>query len=172
MIFIKTWLKVLLVFSKRLIRFIFDFLLIVLFIFINLIKNNKIYDNNIVFVTAAEKNYFEPLKNLLISYQKNLKNKIIVYDLGLEEYQKSYIIEKFKFVDLRKFDFKQYPDFVGQYFDNKLGNYSWKPIIVEMILKETKCKVVWLDSGNVINNRIIFLKIALTRLSIIVPVMQ
>lgn len=170
MIFIKTWLKVLLVFSKRLIRFIFDFLLIVLFIFINLIKNNKIYDNNIVFVTAAEKNYFEPLKNLLISYQKNLKNKIIVYDLGLEEYQKSYIIEKFKFVDLRKFDFNQYPDFVGQYFDNKLGNYSWKPIIVEMILKETKCKVVWLDSGNVINNRIIFLKIALTRLSIIVPV--
>ena len=81
MIFIKTWLKVLLVFSKRLIRFIFDFLLIVLFLFINLINNNKIYDNNIVFVTAAEKNYFEPLKNLLISYQKNLKNKIIVNDL-------------------------------------------------------------------------------------------
>ena len=62
-----------------------------------------------------------------------------------------------------------YPKFVGEYFGDKLGNYAWKPIIVDEIMDQNKSKVVWLDAGNLITKKIIFLKISLTALGIVVP---
>ena len=169
MIKLKTWVKVAIAFSQRLFRFSIDLLIIFFNLIYNLIIYRKPYQNNIVFVTAAEKNYFKQLDSLLESYYKNLSNKLIVYDIGLEKDQVNYLKDKYEKLNIRIFLFNHYPKFIGEYFDDKLGNYAWKPIIVNELMQECKSKVVWLDAGNLITKKIIFLKIALSASGIIVP---
>ena len=169
MIKLKTWVKVAIAFSQRLFRFSIDLLIIFFNLINNLIIYRKPYQNNIIFVTAAEKNYFKQLDSLLESYYKNLSNKLIVYDIGLEKDQVNYLKDKYKKLNIRIFRFNHYPKFIGEYFDDKLGNYAWKPIIVNELMQECKSKVVWLDAGNLITKKIIFLKIALSASGIIVP---
>tara|TARA_Y100000389_G_scaffold4279_1_gene4062 strand:- start:1598 stop:2344 length:747 start_codon:yes stop_codon:yes gene_type:complete len=129
----------------------------------------KPYEDNIVFVTAAEKNYFNQLILLINSYYKHINNKFIVYDIGLDKKQSRYLEDNHKNIILRKFQFDQYPKFMGEYVDGKLGDYAWKPVIINEVLLESKSKVVWLDAGNLITRKIRFLKIALTTNRIIVP---
>ena len=169
MIKLKTWIKILIAFSRRVSRFLIDFFLTLLYLLYNLVIYRKPYDDNIIFVTAAEKNYFNELKSLLSSYYKYLNNKLIIYDIGLEKNQMQYLENNFKNLNIRKFQFDLYPKFIGEYFDDKLGNYAWKPIIVDEIMEQNKSKVVWLDAGNLITKKIIFLKISLTALGIVVP---
>lgn len=169
MIKLKTWVKVAIAFSQRLFRFSIDLLIIFFNLIYNLIIYRKPYQNNIIFVTAAEKNYFKQLDSLLESYYKNLSNKLIVYDIGLEKDQVNYLKDKYEKLNIRIFRFNHYPKFIGEYFDDKLGNYAWKPIIVNELMQECKSKVVWLDAGNLITKKIIFLKIALSASGIIVP---
>ena len=45
----------------------------------------------------------------------------------------------------------------------------WKPIIVNELIQVYKSKVVWLDAGNLITKKIVFLKIALSASGIVVP---
>ena len=137
---------------------------------INLLRYKKLYDDNILFISAAEKNYFSQLRSLIESFQDNSKCKLIIYDIGLEKNQVEILKKEYKDIELRTFDIEKYPEFVSQYFDGKLGNYAWKPIIVNEILEEFRSKVVWLDAGNLINSKIIFLKITLTALGLVVPV--
>ena len=169
MIKLKTWVKVAIAFSQRLFRFSIDLLIIFFNLINNLIIYRKPYQNNIIFVTAAEKNYFKQLDSLLESYYKNLSNKLIVYDIGLEKDQVNYLKDKYEKLNIRIFQFNHYPKFIGEYFDDKLGNYAWKPVIVNELMQECKSKVVWLDAGNLITKKIIFLKIALSASGIIVP---
>ena len=169
MIKLKTWVKVAIAFSQRLFRFSIDLLIIFFNLIYNLIIYRKPYQNNIIFVTAAEKNYFKQLDSLLESYYKNLSNKLIVYDIGLEKDQVNYLKDKYEKLNIRIFQFNHYPKFIGEYFDDKLGNYAWKPVIVNELMQECKSKVVWLDAGNLITKKIIFLKIALSASGIIVP---
>ena len=169
MVKLKTFVKIFLVFNQRIFRFSIDFFIIFINLIYNLVIYKKPYDNDIVFVTAAEKNYFNQLILLINSYYKHLNNQFIVYDIGLDKKQSQYIKDNYENLILRKFQFEQYPKFIGQYFDGKLGNYAWKPVIIDEVLKQSKSKVVWLDAGNVITKKIKFLKIALTTKGIIVP---
>jgi len=169
MVLIKTWIKILIVFSKRIFRLAIDFILVFFFGLSNLFRFKKLYDNNILFVTAAEKNYFSQLVSLIESFINNSNSKIIIYDIGLEKNQVEKLRKEYAEIELRTFDFKKYPEFIGQYYDDKLGNYAWKPIIVNELLFEFESKVVWLDAGNIITSQIIFLKISLTALGIVVP---
>ena len=91
MIKLKTWIKVLIAFSRRAWRFVIDFFLILFYLVYNLVIYRKPYDDNIIFVTAAEKNYFNQLKDLLCSYYKYLNNSLIIYDIGLERNQIQYL---------------------------------------------------------------------------------
>ena len=140
-------------FSKRVIRFYCDLSIIFIYLIYNLFIYKKPFDNNIIFVTAAEKNYFNQLKSLLKSYYKYLSNKLIVYDIGLNENQIQYLKDNFENLEIIKFQFNQYPKFIGEYFDDKLGNYAWKPIIVDQVMQQYKSKVVWLDSGNLVTKK-------------------
>ena len=169
MVKLKTFVKIFLVFNQRIFRFSIDFFIIFINLIYNLVIYKKPYDDDIVFVTAAEKNYFNQLIFLINSYYKHLNNQFIVYDIGLDEKQSQYIRDNYQNLILQKFQFEKYPEFISQYFDGKLGNYAWKPIIIDQVLKQNKSKVVWLDAGNLINKKIRFLKIALTRNGIIVP---
>lgn len=169
MIKLKTWIKVLIVFIKRIIRFSLDFLLIFYSLIYNLLIYKKPYDNNIIFITAADKYYFKQLLSLLNSYFNYLDNKLLVYDIGLDEEQIRLLKNKYQNLNLIKFDFNKYPKFIGEYSDDKLGSYAWKPVIVYEVFNQCKSKVVWLDAGNIVTKKIIFLKIALTANGIIVP---
>jgi hypothetical protein len=169
MVKLKTFTKIFLVFNQRIFRFSIDFFIIFINLIYNLVVYKKPYDDDIVFVTAAEKNYFNQLILLINSYCKHLDNQFIVYDIGLDKEQLQYIKDNYQNLILRKFQFEQYPEFVSQYFDDKLGNYAWKPVIIDEVLKQSKSKVVWLDAGNLITRKIKFLKIALTTNGIIVP---
>ena len=169
MVKLKTWAKVLIAFSRRVIRFSCDLFIIFIYLIYNLFIYKKLFDNNIIFVTAAEKNYFNQLESLLKSYNKYLSNKLIVYDIGLTKNQLQYLKDNFENLEIIKFQFNQYPKFIGEYFDDKLGNYAWKPIIVEQVMQQHKSKVVWLDAGNLITKKIVFLKIALTTFGLVVP---
>lgn len=169
MIKLKTWIKVFIAFSKRILRFSLDFLLIFYSLIYNLLVYKKPYDNNIIFITAAEKNYFIKLKSLLESYFKHLDNKLVVYDIGLDKKQIKFLKDNYQNLDLIKFEFNKYPKFIGEYFDKKLGSYAWKPVIINEVLNQSKSKVVWLDAGNIVTKKIIFLKIALTSNRIIIP---
>ena len=170
MVLIKTWIKILIVFSKRIYRLVIDFILIFFFGLSNLFRYKKLYDDNILFVSAAEKNYFSKLIVLIESFLSHSKCRIIIYDIGLEKNQVEKLTKEYPNIEIRSFDFKKYPEFISQYFDDKLGNYAWKPIIVNEVLIEFKSKVVWLDAGNLITSKIIFLKISLTALGLVVPV--
>lgn len=169
MIKIKTFIRAFLTISKRVSFFLFDCLLIPIYALFNLFKNGRLYEDDIVFVTAAEKNYFNELTFLLTSFKTNCDNRIIVYNLGLQSEQLTNLFENFPDIEVRKFEFDNYPKFIKTYTDNKLGNYAWKPIIVDDLLNEVKSKIIWLDAGNIINNKIIFLKIAITARKLIVP---
>lgn len=169
MIKLKTWAKIVIAFSKRVFRFSIDLCIIFFNLVYNLIVYRKPYHNDIIFVTAAEKNYFEQLDNLLESYYKHLNNELIVYDIGLEKRHTDYLKNKYENLTIKIFRFDNYPKFVGEYFDDKLGNYAWKPIIVNELIQVYKSKVVWLDAGNLITKKIVFLKIALSASGIVVP---
>lgn len=169
MIKLKTWIKILFVFCKRVYRFSIDFILICTFILFNVVRYRKIYDKNILFVTAAEKNYYSQLENLLSSFYSRMNEKILVFNLGLEEKQINNLMNKYTNLEIRNFDFTKYPNFISEYEDGKLGSYAWKPIIVNEVLREFKQKVVWLDAGNIITRKIIFLKISLTTKGLVVP---
>ena len=169
MIKLKTWIKVLIAFSKRIFRFFLDVIIIFFNLIYNLLIYKKPYDNNIIFVTAAEKNYFNELDSLINSFYKHLTNKLVLYDIGLDKKQLTYFKDNYQNLDIRKFEFSQYPKFIGEYFDGKLGNYAWKPIIVNEVLVQNKSKVVWLDAGNLVTRKITLLKIALTANGIVVP---
>lgn len=168
MVKLKTLAKIFIVFSKRIFRFSIDFFIIFINLIYNLVIYKKPYEDNLIFVTAAEKNYFDRLVLLINSYYKNINNQLIVYDIGLDKKQLKYLKDNFQSLKLRKFQFNKYPEFISHYFDEKLGNYAWKPVIVDEVLKQSKSKVVWIDAGNLITKKIIFLKIALTTNGIIV----
>ena len=87
MIKLKTWIKVLIAFSKRIFRFFLDVIIIFFNLIYNLLIYKKPYDNNIIFVTAAEKNYFNELDSLINSFYKHLTNKFVLYDIGLDKKQ-------------------------------------------------------------------------------------
>tara|TARA_B100001996_G_C18619135_1_gene576958 strand:- start:410 stop:1264 length:855 start_codon:yes stop_codon:yes gene_type:complete len=168
MIKLKTAIKKLIVLSQRFCYLIYDYFLVLIYLIFNLVTKGKIYEDDIVFVSAIDKNFFERVLSLLDSYKFNLKNEFILYDLGVTKEQYEYLNKTYSFVNLRKFDFENNPEFISKYFGEKLGNYAWKPVIINNLLNEYKSKVVWLDAGNVLQRKIIFLKILLTAKKLIV----
>ena len=130
----------------------------------NLIKLGKPYDKRVAIVTASDDIFAETLFQLLDNLQKyNFHQELIVYDLGMKVEQVSNIKLKFPEVIVEKFNFENYPSFIGERDDyGLLGAYAWKPNIIYETLKKYKKKVIWLDSANLINSKFIFVLIVLS----------
>ena len=114
-----------------------------------LINKNKI-NNNITIVSASDNQFYESLCQLLESINNfESDSKIIIYDIGLTKDQFDNL-NKSKALELRKFNFKDYPEFIGERDEfGKLGAYAWKPTIINEVLKEKNDGIVlWLDAGN------------------------
>ncbi len=116
-----------------------------------LINKNKI-NNNITIVSASDNQFYESLCQLLESINNfESHSKIIIYDIGLTKDQFDNL-NKSKALELRKFNFKDYPEFIGERDEfGKLGAYAWKPTIINEVLKEKNDGIVlWLDAGNIL----------------------
>ena len=116
-----------------------------------LINKNKT-NNNITIVSASDNQFYESLCQLLESINNfESDSKIIIYDIGLTKDQFDNL-NKSKALELRKFNFKDYPEFIGERDEfGKLGAYAWKPTIINEVLKEKNDGIVlWLDAGNIL----------------------
>ena len=86
------------------------------------------FDKSIVYVTASDENYFKRSMNLLRSINKfDPKQKVVFYDLGLNETQQKTLLE-FANVTVKSLIFDEYPKFISERRDNheKLGNMGGK----------------------------------------------
>lgn len=121
-----------------------------------LLKRQRI-EGEFVFITGADSSHFKSVKQFVESFLKFEKNsKLIFYDLGLSMDQSVEFQANFPDIIYEKFNYFKYPDF----FDIKTnaGEYAWKPAIIQEILERYKCKVVWMDAGNLIIEKLDTLK--------------
>jgi hypothetical protein len=107
-----------------------------------------------IIVTGASNNHYLSLINLIDSFlEKNTKNNLIVYNLGLDNDKWNFIQEKYKnAVFLYKiFDYTKYPSWFN--INIEAGQYAWKPtIIYNTFIEFPESIIVWMDAGNLIND--------------------
>jgi hypothetical protein len=111
-----------------------------------------------IIITGASDNHYASLVKFIYSFiQHNYTNNtLIVYDLGIEEEK----WEKFKLkcksvptISFRKFEYDRYPS----WYDIKInaGEYAWKPaIIYNTFIQNPGQKLLWMDSGNLIQDNL------------------
>lgn len=130
--------------------FLFSFFKLIFIKVLSFVKN--LDTDSIIIVSASDKYFYNSLVQLLDNLTSlNLKNKIIIYDLGLEDWQINEL-EKYQIL-YKKFDFLEYPSFISTRDEkNKLGQYAWKPIIIYNTLLDYQKSILWLDTGNIIKN--------------------
>lgn len=113
------------------------------------LKSNQ----ELVLVTGSSSSHFKSLYQLLKSIKKyEIHSQVIVFDLGLKASEQEIILNDFTGVQLRKFNYKDYPDYFNININN--GEYAWKPVIFEAVFNEFKCSVCWIDAGNVLTKRL------------------
>lgn len=96
------------------------------------------------FTTGASASHFTELTNLVYNMssaiQKYPESRLIIFDLGLKEYQ----VEKMMKIcscEVRQFPFDKYPEHVKE-----MKGYAWKPLIVQLVAKEHPF-VIWMDAS-------------------------
>ncbi|KAK3085707.1 hypothetical protein FSP39_007599 [Pinctada imbricata] len=107
-----------------------------------------------VIATAVSSNHFREIQSLIENIHENVMKtfdmKFILYDIGLTE-PEAKIIQKNCRCDYRKFPFHKFPDHV-----RILRGYTWKPIIIQLVLIEYDF-IMWVDAsirfhGNVLDS--------------------
>ena len=142
----------------------FDICLIIFGCIILFVKREMFFDKSIVYVTASDENYFKRSMNLLRSINKfDPKQKVVFYDLGLNETQQKTLLE-FANVTVKKFNFEEYPKFISERRDNheKLGEYGWKGIIFKTELTNSESSVLWLDAACVLTKNPLLIKLLIS----------
>ena len=92
-------------------------------------------------VSAISSNHYEEAKDMIGSAQQFLPTRrIVIYDLGLQEIQRKEL-EKFCNIELRRFDFEQYPPHF-----KSLRKYAWKPFIIRQLALEAEY-LFWADAS-------------------------
>lgn len=134
---------------------------------------NRVYKesvNEFVIVTGFSANHIRVLEiDFLWSIKEYVLNnpkfpfdlRVIVYDLATNpelQVKNEGMLKSYPFVEYRKFDYPSYPDF----FDVNIvsGEYAWKGVIVEEVVREQRNKVqsglvksdgpsfvYWIDAG-------------------------
>ena len=93
------------------------------------------------------------LDNIIdVAAKTNTKIRIIVYDLGLNTKETSWLMLKYK-INVVKFDFAKYPDHVSlEKFNGHNCTYAWKPIIIHEVCEKYGGLVHWMDTKNLYIN--------------------
>tara|TARA_A100001015_G_scaffold316594_1_gene431306 strand:+ start:5787 stop:7001 length:1215 start_codon:yes stop_codon:yes gene_type:complete len=138
----------------------------------NIVKNRKLFEDDLTIVTGSDFTHFQSVKNLLNSIlEHEFNSKIIVYDLGFTKEQAEFLNRKYKNIQFHKFKFEKYPKFFSERSseDNKLGSYAWKSAIVQEVISQSEGLVLWLDAGDKITKKLRLLKVVLTSQGIYLP---
>eukprot|EP01084_Bolivina_argentea_P304042 525022_1 len=120
--------------------------------------------HNITFVTGASQNHFYSLIQFINSFNKYvtaynkydldsmiiIHSKLIIYDLGIHKTQFKVLKKGFPNHTFEKFDYNIYSSFIN--IKKHKGQYAWKPIIIYNICQKYGDFVVWMDSGDLIEN--------------------
>ena len=110
-----------------------------------------------IVVTGASDNHYLSLVNFINSFIKhNTKNRLIIYNLGLDKYKWNLMQEIYKKFDFlyKKFDYSKHPSWFN--INIEAGQYAWKPtIIYDTFLEFPDEIIVWMDAGNIIQNNLI-----------------
>jgi len=164
--------KILRRFISELPFYLFDYFFIAISLIANLIKYKLPYKKDLVIVTGSDNYFATSLFQLLDNINLNLEIKaVVVYDLGMKKNQVQKLKDNYKNIDYRKFNFNDYPQFFEQRDEyGKLGAYAWKPAIIWEVISEYKCQVVWLDTGNLINQKFRYVRIILSNLGFFSPI--
>ena len=165
-------LKILKRFLYELPFYVLDYWIIVTSLVNNLIRYKSVYKKDLVFVTGSDSNFANSLFQLLDNINSQIQIKdVIVYDLGMTNDQVQNLKRNYREIKYRKFNFSEYPSFFKERDDyGKLGAYAWKPSIIWDVFNEYKCQVVWLDTGNLINNKFKYVRIVLSNLGFFSPI--
>lgn len=144
---------------------LYDIRIIFLVLFKNLFKIKKILNKEYVLVTASDSQHFIYLENLIENYiqKKNYFSNFVIFNLGMSQNQVEKL-SKISFVELRNFNFDDYPPHYSKRLrshNNKIGGFAWKPEMIEIVLKEFKCNVIWFDSATRFNFKIFLFKLYL-----------
>ena len=103
----------------------------------------------LVVVTGADSSHFQSLCQFLSSLRQHEPEIVVIaFDLGLKKSERLQVAADFPTIELRTFDFPQYPDYLNVKIN--AGQYAWKPVIINDVLNEFKCCVCWMDAGNVV----------------------
>lgn len=132
------------------------------------ITSNQLKRDKLVIVTGADSSHYKSLCQFLSHLLRHEPIiKVVVFDLGLSNYERQYLSDNFLTIDLRRFDYAKYPD----YFNIKInsGQYAWKPVILADILNEFKCCVCWMDAGNVVTKPLLWLRKTVKKVGIYSP---
>ena len=112
---------------------------------------------NLKIISGCDSSHFKSLLNLLESIEKQKINAVIsIWDLGLNKNELLELNSRFPNCKLTKFDFSKYPP----YFDIKknAGEYAWKTAIIFEEFKSFQGLILWLDSGNIVSNNLMWLR--------------
>lgn len=96
-------------------------------------------------VTAATRDHFEAVKQLVYSIQKFYpKEKIYIFDLDLTDQQRRHLMAACN-VRMREFWSNLFPKFVSDW-----EHYHWKPLIIQTALAEFG-HIIWINPGQVLS---------------------
>ena len=114
------------------------------------------YITTMYIITGASDNHYLTVMNMIDSFIRyNDRHKLIIYNLGVEESKWNHIKEKYNHQDFifKVFDYSKYPEWFN--INIEAGHYAWKPtIIYNTFLEYTDEIIVWMDAGNLINERL------------------
>lgn len=149
----------------NLLYLLIDFILIFYSFF-----RRDINDLEFKFVVISDTYYFQNLVNLITSIIKHEINpKIVVYDIGLNKKDINYLDLNFN-LEVKKFEFQNYPDFVSRRDEfQKLGSYSWKPIILWTEFNLTNENIIYLDSRCLVTKELNLMKFIVRKFGFFSP---
>lgn len=108
-------------------------------------------------ITGASENHFCPMKSFLYNMKETLNGlnaRIIVYDLGFSNSQRKTLkqLQKLGYLtELRTFQWSHYPSFWNITLSR--GEYAWKPAMMAEVARDYPGKLVWLDSGTLVERK-------------------
>ena len=99
-----------------------------------------------IIITGADHTHARSLRQMVASVKRHEPDvSLIVYDLGLTDYQRWLLTRRHPKLDLRRFPFERYPAHLNIRINT--GVYAWKPVIVWDVLKSAQEPVCWMDAG-------------------------
>jgi len=103
--------------------------------------------DDLLVVTGADSSHFRSLLQFLTSLREHEPEvRCVAWDLALAPEERAELVERFPDVEVRTFDYAQYPSWFWIKVD--AGCYAWKPIIVSDMIREHDGLVLWMDAGD------------------------